>query len=137
MVSAAADLCYCNNSPQGHAFGSRWCHTADDPYVVVSHGLSVFHKACEICDDAVLSYAADIAKRRSERKPRPLTFWGLSERQRKILALASVGASTAMIAAELFLSPATVKRDLRNIFRLLEVANRPQAIAEALRRRLI
>ena len=61
----------------------------------------------------------------------------LSERELTILRLISSGASTEEIGAQLFLSEATVKRDVRHIFEKLGVRNRSEAVAEAYKRKLI
>ena len=61
----------------------------------------------------------------------------LSERELTILRLIAAGASTEEIGAQLFLSEATVKRDVRHIFEKLGVRNRSEAVAEAYKRKLI
>ena len=62
---------------------------------------------------------------------------GLSDRQKHILKMVSDGDTTKQISDELFLSPATVKRELRHIFDVMGVGNRAHAVAEAQRRGLI
>ncbi|MEX0762832.1 MAG: response regulator transcription factor [Dehalococcoidia bacterium] len=62
---------------------------------------------------------------------------GLTERQREVLKMVGEGDTTKQIAAALFLSPATVKRELRHIFDVLGVGNRAHAVAEAQRRSLV
>lgn len=62
---------------------------------------------------------------------------GLSERQGQVLEMVARGETTKRIAEELFLSPATVKRELRHVFDLMGVNNRAHAVAEAQRRGLI
>ena len=61
----------------------------------------------------------------------------LSERELEVLRLISSGATTKEIGAQLFLSEATVKRDVQHIFEKLDVRNRSEAIAEAYKRKLI
>lgn len=61
----------------------------------------------------------------------------LSERELEILRLISGGATTKEIGSQLFLSEATVKRDVQHIFEKLDVRNRSEAIAEAYKRKLI
>ena len=61
----------------------------------------------------------------------------LSERELAILRLIASGATTERIGAQLFLSDATVKRDIRHIFEKLGVHNRSEAVAEAYKRKLI
>lgn len=57
--------------------------------------------------------------------------------ERRILKLLVEGASNTEIAAELYISNATVKRKLRKIFEKLGVNSRAQAAAEAVRRNLV
>ncbi len=61
----------------------------------------------------------------------------LSERELEILRLIAGGSTTREIGAQLFLSEATVKRDVQRIFEKLDVRNRSEAIAEAYKRKLI
>lgn len=61
----------------------------------------------------------------------------LSERELEVLRLIAGGATTKEIGAQLFLSEATVKRDVQHIFEKLDVRNRSEAIAEAYKRKLI
>jgi DNA-binding NarL/FixJ family response regulator len=64
----------------------------------------------------------------------PLT---LDPEERHILRLLAEGASNSDIANELFMSEATVKRKVRQIFAALGVQTRAQAAAEAVRRGLV
>jgi DNA-binding NarL/FixJ family response regulator len=61
----------------------------------------------------------------------------LSERELAILQLVANGATTKEIGAQLFLSEATVKRDVQRIFDKLGVRNRSEAVAEAYKRKLV
>jgi DNA-binding NarL/FixJ family response regulator len=61
----------------------------------------------------------------------------LSEREREVLELIVDGRDNATIAAELFISPNTVKRHVASIFAKLGVENRLQASVQALRRGLV
>lgn len=61
----------------------------------------------------------------------------LSERQSKVLQMVAAGETTKAIADNLFLSPATVKRELRHVFDVMGVSNRAHAVSEAQRRGLI
>lgn len=61
----------------------------------------------------------------------------LTERQGQVLKMVAHGETTQAIAAALFMSPATVKRELRNAFDKLGVNNRAHAVAEAQQRGLI
>lgn len=60
-----------------------------------------------------------------------------NEEELKILRLLVDGASNDMIAAELYMSVASIKRRLQKIFYKLSVANRSLAIAETVRRELL
>ena len=59
---------------------------------------------------------------------------GLDERQRQVLKLAANGLGNREIAAELGLSEATVKADLKGIFEALGAESRAEAVAIGLRR---
>ncbi len=61
----------------------------------------------------------------------------LSERELEILRLIANGATTKEIGAQLFLSEATVKRDVQRIFDKLGARNRSEAVAEACRRKIV
>ena len=61
----------------------------------------------------------------------------LTPRELEVLQLAAHGHSTERIAAELVISPATVKKHLEHAYRKLEVRDRVAAVAESLRRGLI
>jgi DNA-binding NarL/FixJ family response regulator len=58
-------------------------------------------------------------------------FPQLTSREHEILALVAAGRSNAQIAAELFLSPKTVRNNVSNIFAKLHVADRAEAIIRA------
>ena len=62
---------------------------------------------------------------------------GLSARQLEMLKMIAGGLSTRDIQDMLFISPATVKREFRNIFNVLGVNDRAQAVAEAYNRHLM
>ncbi len=62
---------------------------------------------------------------------------GLSNADVNILNLIAQGASNARLAGELFVSEATVKRKLQELFEKLSVGTRAQAAAEAMRRGLL
>ena len=61
----------------------------------------------------------------------------LTKRQIEILRLIAEGVRVADIGKQLFISPSTVKREIRDIFDRLGVDNRAQAVSEAMKRRLI
>ena len=62
---------------------------------------------------------------------------GLSERERQVLSLVAAGATNREIAAELHLSPYTVKEYASALYRKLEVRNRLEAVKRAERLGLI
>ena len=62
---------------------------------------------------------------------------GLTQRQLAILRGVSQGVPSKEIAAQLAISDATFKRDMRNIFNFFVVNDRAQAVAEAYRRNLL
>lgn len=62
---------------------------------------------------------------------------GLSSQEIEVLRLIAAGATNREIADRLYWSEVTVKRKVQDILEKLGVANRPQAVAEALRRGLL
>ncbi|MDA0180049.1 response regulator transcription factor [Solirubrobacter phytolaccae] len=87
--------------------------------------------------ETVLSSDAQIAlalavRRRRENPPVILTV-----RELEILRFLAAGRSTPAIAAEVYLSPSTVKGHLQRIYERLEVSDRAAAVAEGIRRGLI
>jgi DNA-binding CsgD family transcriptional regulator len=66
----------------------------------------------------------------------PAAAAGLTPREAEILRLLVAGRTNPEIAEALFLSPRTVSTHLTHVFAKLEVTNRAEAIAFALRRGL-
>lgn len=62
---------------------------------------------------------------------------GLTDSQARLIKLMAAGASNAEIAKETFWSERTVKRQIQQVFAKLNVSNRAQAVAEAMKRGLI
>jgi DNA-binding NarL/FixJ family response regulator len=61
----------------------------------------------------------------------PAGYSDLSEREREVLALIGAGRSNSEIAADLFISMATVKTHVRHIFAKLDLRDRAQAVVVA------
>jgi DNA-binding NarL/FixJ family response regulator len=61
----------------------------------------------------------------------------LTRRQTEILKLIAEGLSSKEISSNLYISTSTVKRDIRQILKKLEVSDRAQAVSEAIRRNII
>ena len=61
----------------------------------------------------------------------------ITQREREILALVARGKANKEIAAELGIAKDTVKRHVSNTFQKLEVSDRAQATAEAIRRGIV
>ena len=59
--------------------------------------------------------------------------FGLTPRELEVLALLPKGKMSTQIATELFISEATVKTHLSSIYRKLSVANRSEAVAQAIK----
>lgn len=70
-------------------------------------------------------------------KPTPATISDLSERERDVLALLVEGLSNPEIAAQLFISPNTVKAHMRGLMTKLAANDRVQVAVKALRAGLI
>ncbi|BAJ31187.1 MULTISPECIES: response regulator transcription factor [Kitasatospora] len=64
---------------------------------------------------------------------RPSLPDGLTQREAEVLALIAAGLSNAEIAERLFVSPATVKTHINNLFAKTAVRDRAQAVAYAFR----
>lgn len=62
---------------------------------------------------------------------------GYSERELKVLGLLAAGCTMGEIAALIFVSPATVKRDLLEIYQKLGARNNREAVVKAIRGHLI
>lgn len=61
----------------------------------------------------------------------------LTSRQKEVLRMVARGEATKQIAEHLFMSAATVKRELRQIFDRLGVSNRAHAVAQAQQKGII
>jgi DNA-binding NarL/FixJ family response regulator len=61
----------------------------------------------------------------------------LTQRQVEVLRLISEGVNSREIGEKLFISPSTVKREIRHIFDKLGVSDRSHAVSQAIKRQLI
>jgi two-component system, NarL family, nitrate/nitrite response regulator NarL len=86
---------------------------------------------------AVISTEAQTRMAEEIRRRSQSTREALSAREREILGLLAEGASAPDIARRLYLSPATVKTHLHNVYEKLGVSERAAAVAEGMRRGLI
>ncbi len=66
-------------------------------------------------------------------EPRGLSFNGLTRRERQVLELIAAGLSTREVAAQLSYSERTIKNVLQELTIRLQVRNRTQAVACAVR----
>ena len=81
--------------------------------------------------DGILKQFADLGKRQA------MDQFGLSDREIELLGLVAEGATNRQIAERLYWSGTTVKRKLSDVFRKLDVCDRAQAVAVAMRHGLI
>lgn len=85
----------------------------------------------------VLQDLASMGKSKSQSPSRELTIRELSDREVEVLQHVADGKSNKEVANALTISEKTVKAHLRSIFRKLEVGDRAQAVATAMRRGLV
>lgn len=78
-----------------------------------------------------------LAEERLSQECAPRSVLRLSARESQVIGLVRDGKTNQQIAEALELSPLTVKNHVQNILRKLEVANRAQAVAKAVKARLI
>jgi DNA-binding NarL/FixJ family response regulator len=84
-----------------------------------------------LAPEVVARLVASYVERPPGRPDDPARLAALSERERDVLALIGAGRSNPEIAAELFISLATVKSHVRHILAKLDLRDRPQAIVLA------
>ena len=87
--------------------------------------------------ETVLGADIQSAVAQAIREREPASGPVLSPREREVLRLTADGRSAPQIAAELYLSPTTVKTHLQRIYEKLGVSDRAAAVREAMRRGLI
>ena len=99
-------------------------------YVLKSAPLSEVLAAVRHAGDSPLTFSGQGLSQAISRKNEN---FGLTARELEVLALLSKSITSAKIAAELFVSEATVKTHLSAIYRKLEVSNRTQAVVVAIK----
>ncbi|MDA0167997.1 response regulator transcription factor [Solirubrobacter taibaiensis] len=87
--------------------------------------------------ETVLAPSVQAALMREVRDRGNRTQTVLSPREAEVLAFLADGLSAPQIAAELHLSPSTIKTHLQRLYERLEVNDRAAAVAEGMRRGLI
>lgn len=87
--------------------------------------------------ETVLAPSVQAALMREVRERRERTPTVLSPREGQVLKFLADGLSAPQIAAELHLSPSTIKTHLQRLYERLEVSDRAAAVAEGMRRGLI
>lgn len=87
--------------------------------------------------ETVLAPSVQAALMREVRDRRERTRTVLSPREAEVLGFLADGLSAPQIAAELHLSPSTIKTHLQRLYERLEVSDRAAAVAEGMRRGLI
>lgn len=101
---------------------------------VVHHGGSYIQPSLA---RKVLQDLASMGKSKSHTSARESTIRELSDREVEVLQHVADGKSNKEVAAALTISEKTVKAHLRSIFRKLEVGDRAQAVATAMRKGLV
>ena len=82
---------------------------------------------------AIASKVLQRLRAREPGRPRGDRRLGLSDREMQVLRLIAIGKDNAQIAAELHISPKTVKNHISNILMKLQIENRIQAAVFAVR----
>ena len=87
--------------------------------------------------ETILAPSVQAALMREVRDRRERTQTVLSPREAEVLGFLAEGLSAPQIAAELHLSPSTIKTHLQRLYERLGVSDRAAAVAEGMRRGLI
>lgn len=109
--------------------------TATAPQLV--EALERVHAGEIVIDAALAAKVALAAARIQSGKTWPGVHLGLSQRESDVLSLLVEGMSNRSIAERLYVGEETVKSHLRSLYRKLGVRDRSQAIALALRERIV
>lgn len=80
-------------------------------------------------DLAMLRMLSPVIARLTRERPTPTLPASLTTQERRVLSHVAAGQSNAEIAADLFVSPSTVRKHLENSFRKLGVTSRVAAVA--------
>jgi DNA-binding NarL/FixJ family response regulator len=91
------------------------------------------HAGETVIDPTIAGRVAQTAARLQSGEFWPGAHLGLSQRESEVLRLLAAGLSNRAIAQKLFLGEETIKSHLRSIYRKLDVTDRAQAVAVALR----
>jgi len=110
--------------------------------LAVLHLLRDIHqrKASELLTQRILADVGRLVRIRAGRAPRqpaPAPGPDCTPRERKILALLSQSRNTEQIAAELKISPATVRNHIRNVLHKTRAHSRLEAVLHAIRNGII
>lgn len=102
---------------------------------MLAESLQAVYRGERLLSPSLVTLVAGEFRRLAEREVQVDT--GLTQRERRILRLIAGGARYKQIAARLYVSEVTVKRDVQSILDKLGVTTREEAIAEGARRGLI
>ncbi|MBL1108781.1 response regulator transcription factor [Streptomyces sp. 5-8] len=98
---------------------------------IISAIHTIHHGQTVVPPDVTTGLAEQIRKRRTQSAPT------LTAREQQVLQAIARGLSTPQIAQELFLGASTVKTHTQHLYEKLNVTDRAQAVAEAMRRGLL
>jgi DNA-binding NarL/FixJ family response regulator len=110
--------------------GARGYLTKDAGAHEIAHAIATVHAG-----DALLEPSVQRRLLETLSSPRPRTTYpdGLTDREIDVLRLIAQGLSNGEIASRLFISEATVKTHVNNIFSKADLRDRGQAVAYAFR----
>ncbi|MDR7253404.1 DNA-binding CsgD family transcriptional regulator [Nocardioides sp. BE266] len=121
----AAEACHAiDGLADGLAIGFR---NGPDAIVQVAFGRE--HRYFDEHDLAMARMLTPLLGRLVRERPTPTLPASLTVQERRVLSHVASGASNSAIAEDLFISPATVRKHLENIYRKLGVSGRLAAVA--------
>lgn len=100
---------------------------------LIRHLRRVLEEDTTVVDPTLAGRVADSAARLHRGEFWPGAHMGLTQRESEVLSLLVAGHSNKAVAAELVITEETVKSHTQSIYRKLEVSDRSQAVAVALR----